>query len=217
MQFGYPATDSAGAPYVELIDDPAPDQPSAADWIRAFPKRLHLAPGQRQVVRLLATPPSNLPDGEYWSRIIVTSRRQSALPTAGSSVSASLIFELRTVISLSYRKGEVQTAPVLHNLDYAVQGDSLVMWLDLDREGNAAYLGQLDVTVTDTTGVEVTGLALPIAVYYPIRRRIAMPLGSRHTGPFAVTMELTTNRQDLPPINVLPAPSIARSFVVSSR
>ena len=56
VQFGYPTTDSVGNPYVVLIELPGPDQPSAAGWIRAFPRRIRLNPGQRQVVRLLATP-----------------------------------------------------------------------------------------------------------------------------------------------------------------
>ena len=60
LKFGYPETDSAGNPYVKLIDEPPPGAPSAAGWIRAFPRRVRLEPGQRQVVRLLATPPHPL-------------------------------------------------------------------------------------------------------------------------------------------------------------
>src|SRR5437773_9088725 len=77
--FGYPETDSLGG--LRLHGMPTSDsagrmvlppaaadsgQPSAARWVQAFPRRLTVAPRERQTIRLLASPPPGLPDGEYW-------------------------------------------------------------------------------------------------------------------------------------------------------
>ncbi|MGH7699642.1 MAG: hypothetical protein ACREMJ_03855, partial [Gemmatimonadales bacterium] len=47
LVFGYPASDSAGNVTIRFIEAPPADAPSAADWIRAFPRRAVVAPGQR--------------------------------------------------------------------------------------------------------------------------------------------------------------------------
>src|SRR6059058_2689820 len=70
--FGYPVTDSLGHFALRTVDQPDSTLPSAAAWVQAFPRRLTIAPLQRQTVRLLATPPAGLPDGEYWARLIIS-------------------------------------------------------------------------------------------------------------------------------------------------
>ncbi len=80
--FGYPVTDSLGHFALRTVDQPDSTLPSAAAWVQAFPRRLTIAPLQRQTVRLLATPPTGLPDGEYWARLII-SARGGKLPVAG--------------------------------------------------------------------------------------------------------------------------------------
>src|SRR3989338_4826030 len=60
LKFGFPDADPAGTPYVRFIEDPGPEFPSAAEWIRPFPQRVRLEPGTQQVVRLLARPPEGL-------------------------------------------------------------------------------------------------------------------------------------------------------------
>jgi len=210
--FGYPATDSAGNPYVKMIEQPGPEQPSAAEWMRAFPRRMRLEPGQRQVVRLLASPPDDLPDGEHWSRLIVTSRREAPIAVADSGLMAGITVKLRTIMSLTYRKGSPETSVTLTDLRGAVEGDSLVTWIGLERQGNAAYLGTVRFEVVDDGERVVREWSLPVAVYYELHRRLALPLGGISPGTYRVRFELSTARKDIPQTNVLPAPPIARSF-----
>jgi P pilus assembly chaperone PapD len=210
--FGYPATDSLGNPYVELIDEPRPDQPSAAEWMRAFPRRLRLEPGQRQVVRLLASPPSDLPDGEHWSRLIVTSRRAAPVAAADSGLRAGITLELRTIISLTYRKGTPETGVTLSDLSTQVEGDSLVTWLGLERDGNAAYLGSVKIVVLDNDESVVREWSIPVAVYYEMHRRLALPLDGIPSGAYRVRFDLSTAREDIPQTNILPATPITRAF-----
>ena len=48
LMFGYPETDSLGTPVIRYIEEPGPEYPSAAGWIRAFPRRVRIEPGDRQ-------------------------------------------------------------------------------------------------------------------------------------------------------------------------
>lgn len=221
LKFGYPDADSAGAVFVRLIDEPDSSLPNAAAWLRAFPRRTVVQPGERQTVRLLAQPPADLPDGEYWSRIIVTSREvRPPVAAADSAVRAGLTVELRTILSASYRKGAVRTAATMTEFAPAVTRDSVIVWLTLRREGNAAYLGTVDLDAHDTRGRTVGSLRTPVAVFFTVRRRFAFPLDAPAlpgAGGYTVRVRVTTMREDLQRAEVLPAPAIADSARVEPR
>lgn len=218
LKYGYPATDSAGTVFIRLIDHPDSTEPSAASWIKAYPRRVVLAPGQRQVVRLLATPPAGLPDGEYWSRIIATSRGSKvAVVGADSGVTAGLTLELRTIISLSYRKGAVHTGVAVTDFRASREGDSLVVWFGAERRGNAAFLGTLTCRLLDDAQRVRGEWATPIAVYHPLERRYVFPLDSVPAGRYTMQMSLTTARSDLDQHYILPADPVTRTVDVEAR
>lgn len=218
LRFGYPDTDSAGAMYVRLIEEPDSARPSAAAWIRAYPRRVRLAPGERQVVRLLATPPAGLPDGEYWTRLIATSRG-GRMPVAGadSSINVGISMEIRTIISVSYRKGAVHTGVRLDSLQAEVVGDSLVSWLAVTREGNAAYLGTAQFRLVDSAGTERAAWDAPLGLYYSLRRRFSLPLDSVPAGAYTLQLRLSTARPDLAQARVLPAVPVEATVPVTVR
>lgn len=215
LQFGFLDTDSAGTPFVRLLEDPGPQFPSAAEWIRPFPRRVRLMPGDQQVIRLLATPPDDLPDGEYWSRLIVTSRSASMpLATGDTAVSLGVNLQIRLVTSLIYRKGLVTTGIRLSDVVASAAGDSLVVRAKMEREGNGVYLGRANIEVLDSTATPVRTWSTPLAVYYPITRRFALPLESLEAGKYEVRIRLVTERPDMPEGRVLPAPPVAASIPV---
>jgi hypothetical protein len=215
LRFGFPDVDSAGTPYVRFVEDPGPEFPSAADWIRAFPQRVRLEPRSQQVVRLLARPPENLPDGEYWTRMIVAGRGTFvSMPGGDSAVRAGVNLEIRLVTSVMYRKGRVSTRAVLRSLAAEADGDSLAVWASLAREGNAAYLGTADVEMVSRGGRVVRRWSTAMAVFYPMRRRFAYPLESLEPGDYTVRFRLRAQRTDLPAERVLPAPTVTDSVAV---
>ncbi|HET7040151.1 MAG TPA: hypothetical protein VFH97_09695 [Gemmatimonadales bacterium] len=216
FRFGYPTTDSAGDVRLTLIPEPDSTQPSAARWLRAFPRRVRLEPGQRQRVRVQATPPAGLPDGEYWSRLIVTSRAaRPPLAVGGdSAVQAGITFELRTITSVTYRKGALSTGIRLDEFRAAAAGDTLEAWLRLVREGTAAYLGSVRLELRDSAGRAVDDLETPIAVYTEQHRRFALPLDAVAPGRYTLRLLVSTARQDIGAEHVLPADPIARTLEV---
>lgn len=213
LTYGYPATDSTGNIFIRLIDRPDSTQPSAAGWIRAFPRRVVVQPGDRQVIRLLAQPPADLPDGEYWSRIIVSARgQQLAIAGGDSAVHAGVSLEVRTIISLNYRKGAVRTGVTLQDFRASVDRDSLIAWVGLGREGNAAFLGTTRLTLQDSSGAVRGEWSTPTAVYVPVLRRYAFALEGVARGRYVLTLDVNTSREDLPATNILPAAPIRRTM-----
>jgi hypothetical protein len=215
LRFGFPDADSAGTPYIRFVDDPGPEFPSAADWIRAFPQRVRLEPRTQQVVRLLARPPADLPDGEYWTRMIVTGRGAS-IPVAGADtlVRAGVNLVIRLVTSVTYRKGRVSTGVQVRDLSAEAEGDSLTVWAHMTRLGNAAYLGTADIDLVNAADSIMEHWSTGLAVYYPMKRRFSFPLDSIASGDYKVRFRLRAERPDLPADRVLPAPAVTDSVAV---
>jgi hypothetical protein len=217
--YGYPVTDSAGEFELRTVDAPDSTYPSAAGWIEAFPKRMVLAPKERQTVRLLARPPANLGDGEYWARLVV-SAKGGTVPVRGvadsSGVTVGLSLEVRTVLPVQYRKGRVFTGVRFTELAAGVEGDSLALRPHLTRVGNGAYLGTLRAVLRDSAGRVVASLASPLAVYYDMSPRLTAPLPAAGLPPgtYRVEMEAAAEREDIAPDLVLASPPERSSLAV---
>ncbi|HSM05389.1 MAG TPA: hypothetical protein VK858_12290 [Longimicrobiales bacterium] len=195
--FGYPTTDEEGRLRMEFPGEA--DARSAADWIQVLPRRLEVPPGERRAVRILARPPAGTPEGEYWTRLILTSRGRQ-IPVDGETptgVQVGLGLEVRTVIALSYRQGAVSTGVTVQGLAPEVVGDSLVLRPDLIREGNGAYIGRMDVELLDTRGEAVRSWKEQVAVYRTYHRRYAYPLEGVAPGEYTLRLRLGTDREDI--------------------
>jgi hypothetical protein len=198
--FGYPVTDSTGQFTLLTPERPDSTMPSATEWIEAFPRRLTLGPRDRQTVRLLGRPPASLRDGEYWTRLVVTAKG-GALPVTGvsdtSGIRIGLTLEVRTILPVFYRKGQLSTGVTLSHVRTAVAGDSLEIRVKLERQGTAAFIGTLRGSLVDSTGKAVSSFATPLAVYYSIDPRITAPLSHPAPGRYTLRLELATEREDL--------------------
>ena len=75
LRFGFPDVDSAGTPFVRLVDDPGTGVSVGGRLDPRLPParaaRAEVAAGRAAAG---ASRRANLPDGEYWTRLIVTGR-----------------------------------------------------------------------------------------------------------------------------------------------
>jgi hypothetical protein len=215
--YAYPVTDSLGQFTLETPESVTSAMPSAADWIEAFPKRMTLAPLQRQTVRLLARPPQNLPDGEYWSRVMIAAKGGS-LPVASAAdttgIEIGLSLEVRTIIPLTYRKGVLQTGLALSNLRARVEGDSLQVRIRARRQGSAAYVGTARGALVDARGNAVATFSEPVAIYYEADPSFALPRVGLPAGRYQLQVEFASERPDLLPEQLLRIPPVRDSLEV---
>ena len=221
--FGYPTTDSAGG--IKLDTLPADSAVSALAWIQAFPRRLTVGPRERQTVRLLARPPIELPNGEYWLRLMIAAQA-GRVPITGvadtTAIQVGLKLEVRTIIGVNYRKGAVSTGVSLSNLRAQLAGDSVITRAKLERRGNAAFIGMIRETIVDSTGAVraqrmgdslITSYQSPIGVYFTIEPRLAsaIPAPGLPRGRYWLRYEVVAEREDLDPRVVLKAPAVRDS------
>lgn len=213
--FGYPQTDSAGNLTVPVTREPAAGEPSAMGWMRAFPRRLVLQPGQRQIVRVMVEPPADLPDGEYWARVLVSSRGgQPPIEQTQGDVRLQLDVATTLVMAANFRKGAVATGLEFTGESARREADGVHLQLDLRRTGNAAYLGRLRAELVNERGDVVGSAWDDLAVYRQVRRRHVIPVPAGTTGPLFVQLTIDTEREDLPAGGALPVAPISRRIPV---
>jgi P pilus assembly chaperone PapD len=215
--FGYPVSDSAGQLILRTVDAPDSTMPSAAAWVKPFPRRMSLAPNAQQTVRLLVTPPPGLPDGEYWARLMITAKGgQLPITQPGDTggVHVGLSVEVRTVLPLLYRKGKLQTAVTMSDLRTEHRGDSLLVRARIERTGRATALGTARGELADSTGVVRATFSAPVSAYYAVDPRFAFALDSVPPGRYRVRIELAPGRQDLAPDVIIPFTTVRDSATV---
>jgi P pilus assembly chaperone PapD len=218
LVYGYPRGDGEGGIRVFLEPEPADREPSCAEWIRALPRRVILQPGDRQTVRFLARPPAGLPDGEYWSRVVVTSQPAERDPEATElqgvkGVRVGLTLATRTIVSLNYRKGPVTTGVEVKNLSAVLGERTIILGMDLKRQGDAAWLGQVDAVLLDVEGQEVGRWVQALAVYEDHRRVLQFPFDRpQQLGHYKLSLRYNNERADLPPEGILPSTAVVRTI-----
>ncbi|MCF6268387.1 MAG: hypothetical protein L3J41_01610 [Melioribacteraceae bacterium] len=204
--FGYPTTDSLGSGTMKYIENPADSLPSIANWVRAFPKSFILVPEQKQIVRMTVRPKRDLEPGTYWTRM-VTSSTPKSLPvdTLEEGISAKIRFVLNQVTTVIYR---VETATTgLELADLSLQSDStnLQMYVDIKREGNSAYFGDMITRIFNEYGDTVAVDENFIQVYYDMKKRIDFPLENLEPGKYRVELEILFNeKEDIPKSRMVP-------------
>lgn len=215
--FGYTVTDSAGQLQLHVPDAPEAGLVSAAEWIRAYPRRMTIAPKGQQTVRLMVTPPADLPDGEYWARLAVLARG-GTLPIEAAAdsgaVHVGLAIEVRTLLPVLVRKGKVGTGIALSGLRAHRIADSVIVRGRLERQGNAAMIGTLRGELVDASGVVRAAFAQPVSTYLALEPRFVTPGDSLPPGEYTLRMEVTPERRDLPPEALLPFAAVRDSVAV---
>jgi hypothetical protein len=83
------------------------------------------------------------------------------------------------------------------NMRTDIDGDSLGVRVDLEREGNAAFLGTLRTVLLDASGTEVRREDIQIAVYFDLSPRRTLSLTGLAPGSYTVVTLVDTKRTDI--------------------
>jgi P pilus assembly chaperone PapD len=214
--FGYPSSNADGVLQVQIQDSAAAGEPSVVPWLRAFPRRMQLQPGQRQTLRVMVQAPAGVADGEYWGRVMVRSRGgQPPIESTQGQVHVAVNVETVVATAVLFRKGAVSTGVNVRAATGALAGDSVRLTLDLDRTGNAVYLGRIQARLRDAGGRVLATDEDALALYRSLRRRftMALPAGAPRAG-LSVEYVVDTERPDLPPAGPLKAPPVTGTVAV---
>nr|MBN2276118.1 molecular chaperone [candidate division Zixibacteria bacterium] len=214
FSFGLPESDSLGNVKVRIDDEAVSGPRSAAEWIKAYPRKFILQPDSTQVVRFLAKPPADLADGEYWARIMVKSQEgQTSIPVAGQDdrITTKLNMIMQTAVNLKYRTGNLISKLEVVRTEARDLDSTIEIYLDMVNRGNVSYVGLLNCKLIDNRGRLVSDLTIDLAVYHSLLRRLNLPVKpGNFERPFKVEVAIgTEGRSDIPSDELIMGNSIA--------
>jgi hypothetical protein len=205
--FAIPGTDSLGN--YELQDSEELLHRDATPHIRFSPRRFILESGGQQTVRITITS-NTLPEGEYWARIMTSAKLLSDTRSDfESTMSASVGLEIRTVSGFLYRKGVLRSDIGLDNARAFVRNDSVFVDIELSKLGTAAWLGTLDVAISDQVDLVVHKSSITTNAYRAGRYRYLVANKQLEPGLYTASVTLKTQREDTS-IPLIPAPVVRK-------
>lgn len=196
--FGYPISDDSGNVYVKMFDTIPVIEPSAKEWIKLYPKNFFIYPYSSQVVRVLAKPPENLSDGEYWSRPSITAKKKNTFiddDTGNRTINAKIGTELKIFLVINYRHNSVYTNVIADLLSYHFDGKNLVFLVNLEKIGNAAFLGRIGVKLSNNNDIFYEDFS-DIAIYHKLKKRIEIPKEKVTQNNFKAEIVIDSERND---------------------
>jgi len=200
FKYGYQTIGENGK-YRILYPSTDENNNSAAQWLRAYPQRFILPANGVQVVRIIAAPPANLSDGEYWARVVIAGTKVKPnvqLQKSPTAIRSNLEMVEKTDVPLHYRKGRLATGLVIRGVNTEIKNDSLKVSVDLSRIGNSSYWGNVSCRLKNNAGKIVSNIKDGVAIYGAIAFPLNLKIGNVPTGTYNLELNFVTEGSNLP-------------------
>ena len=191
------------------------DEPSAARWIRAIPQRFTLKAQESQVVRIYGTPPPGTRSGEYWARIVVSSKERRAAPAPGDQPGMGMELVTQTIVPFHFRSGPTTSGINIREATAFPVGNALRLFVTLDRMGNASFWGRLTARLISPEGRPVLAKEYRIVTYKSFYYRTDIDVSGQPPGQYTLELLFDNKHPGLKPEFRIPgAPVVHRIPVV---
>lgn len=198
-KFGYPTSDARGNIYMQYKDSVNAQKSSCATWIKSYPSKFVLPPGQRQTIRMLISPPGNLKDGVYWTRLVTNSKPEVSFPdTTKSGVVTHIVFAIDHITSILYREGNANAHVQIKSITSQKKANGNIEFLaNFHRDGNAPFIGNSVLQIYDHSGTLVKTISDPIAVYFNLTKSFVINSKNYGSGTYTAKVTLNSDRDVL--------------------
>lgn len=211
--FGYPVTDKEGDVNMVYDDSAVAEKWGISDAIRGFPTNFTLQPGQRQVVRLTVRPKQDFRDGMYWSRIRTTSTPQA--PAIGEAedeeITTQITYKFEQVTAVFYKHGEVNTGIEVRDFKTNHSSeDTLSFIVDVERTGNAPFLGSIILNVVDSQGNTIIEKRTSTSIYFDYRQVFEVSKSGLEQKDYSAEIRFISQRPDVPKSDLVQMEPVTR-------
>jgi hypothetical protein len=203
--YGYPVAYDTGKVSMYNVDTAAAGEPSAVGWIRAYPQRFSLGARESRIVRLFGVPPPGLLPGEYWARVVVSSKLKNPRVAKPKSNQSSFVMNIVTETGLPFhfRTGSVQSNVSVTQARASIEHGALQLHLDLRRTGNASFWGRIKYELLGANDKVLRAKDYRIVVYKEMSYTVLDSLPLNSAGPFTVRLLIDNAHPSLAPQNRL--------------
>lgn len=174
------------------IEKPDSGQMFASPYLRIFPRKVTLAPGEPQVIMLQCRRSADMIEGEYRSHLYFRSEKN--YKPLGSAIKDTTLLNVQLIpvygmsIPVIVRSGKVNVGSSLSNLNLEVLPNlEQNLKLTINRTGNISIYGDLLIEFTPSQGKPINaGGVKGVGVYTNIgKRNIVVKLKNTTGKPFS--------------------------------
>lgn len=210
--FGYPGSDADGNLIMNYNDTTAFAQYALDPMVRAFPRTFILKGREQRTVRLQVIPKQRRVDGFYFTRMKVMAKPQTADVTNEQTegIGTKINFNFEQITAVFYHKGKVSTGVVVKDIKAQQKEGILQLLPQLQRTGNAPFLGSMSAKLKDADGKVVAEAQSTTTVYFDETRRLDMKLDKVTPGTYTLEMSFETHRNDMLTSDLVQAPNVVQ-------
>jgi hypothetical protein len=208
FRYGFPLPGDSNKFVMHYVDPPYTGEPSAVQWLKAYPERFVIGPKESQVVRILVRPPVGLQSGEYWARVVVSSADQNSprpTTTPGGTYNTRLKYISQIDVPLHFRSGNATTGLAIRRVTPTISNGVLKLDIEVSRSGNAAYWGKMTATIKNHDGKIMKNENHPVAIYKDMVYPLWVDISTVPSGSYSLEL-LIANRR----------PGIQQSFLLKA-
>ena len=200
FRYGYPLVNDSGKFYINYADSTGAQEPNAVPWLTAYPQRFVLEARESQVVRVMAQVPVGVASGEYWSRVVISSKQRTATPaqTPGANVRMKMEFISQVDVPLQVRAGNVSTGLRIQGITSVVDSGKLKMGVDVTRMGNASFWGTMKFFLRDRDGRVMKTYDQHVAVFRDIVYPVTIDVADIKPGDYVIEVDVDNVRPGVP-------------------
>lgn len=198
--FGFPTYSEDRGLYMDEGDETDRFIYDLSPYVRVYPEKLFLSPGQRQIVRILVRDSPNFEAGTYWTRLSIKSQvaqpeAQEQLIPVGQSTSINLI--VRQNIGVYYKHGITTTDLSLTSLSTNQNNGVLEIFPRVRRDGNSPYIGSLEAKLYNESGDLVSESSIVINAFFETLLPTKLNIQDLPRGPYELVLRFSTTRGDV--------------------
>jgi hypothetical protein len=164
---------------IVIIENPDPGQMFADPFLRVFPRKVSLAPGEPQVIMLQCSRNADMPAGEYRSHLYFRAENYNTSPlTKNPKIdTAQLSVQLIPIYGISIpviiRSGAVNVSSTVSNLKLQpLNKTERNLLFTINRTGNTSVYGDIYVDFVPAKGKSYqVGVVKGVGVYTDISKR----------------------------------------------
>lgn len=215
--FGYPDADSVGNARMNYSDTVAAGIYSLNPMVRLYPRSFLLNPKQEQTVRVQVRTKSSVKDAFFFSRVKVTSAQKTPdiekKPT--DVVTTQINFKFDQIFPVFYRKGNVSTGLIIHDVSTSSKDNKLTVVADVERTGNAPYIGSMKAELYSAANEKVAFSEATASIYFHMKNKIDLDISKAAKGTHKLVLTFETKRSDVAVEDLLQAPMVTKEVTVN--
>ncbi len=208
----------------QLIDSGFTEEEKSKDcsgWLKVFPRRMVLPGRGSRIVRVLASIPQGISDGEYSARVVMDCELQNApteipaLDTTKNDVAMAASMSMKLSLPIAVRVGKYETGINLETV--TAKTDTLgraYLLCGLHRMGNSPYRGTLEANFIKMSGNDTLnrsiGMTIEFNAWIPV-----VPPKNLTDGEYRVELNIVSTRGGSFSDLLIHVPTITRSYRLS--